>query len=150
MKTLDYLRGIYAPCDFLEWARSRPRHRRQLHALWQDCPRGDWMLWLVRWDPEPDLAGIVAAAHACAMLAHDYAAGSTHVARTYADAATVCAASATRRFASSAADEAANAVRCAANAAAFSTHSADADTIVAAQRDCADMVRLLVREPVMP
>ena len=135
MSTLDKLRALGACEEALKWAASRPKKRQTLSALWADCSRGDWMLWLAARVDEPDREGIEAAAWACAHLAQAYAAN-------YA-AATTCAAD-YAAYAANAANYAA-----AATCAAYAAYAANYADYARAQAllECADLVRLLVRRP---
>lgn len=134
MSTLDKLRALGACDEALEWVASRPKKRQTLAALWADCPRGDWMLWLAARLGTPDADGIQSAAWACTHLAQAYATANAYA---YAAAAAYAAV-------------AANAAHAAAYAYAYADANADADASDArgkARRECADLVRLLVRRP---
>lgn len=137
MSTLDKLRALGACEEALDWVASRPKKRQALAALWADCPRGDWMLWLAARVDEPDREGIEAAAWACAHLAQAYAACAYAYAYAFADA-----------YADAAADAAADAYADAAVAySAPYAASYAADARAQALLECADLVRLLVRRP---
>ena len=152
MSTLDKLRALGACKEALDWVASRPKKRQTLSALWADCSRGDWMLWLAARLGTPDVDGIQSAAWACAHLAQAYAAHAADAAAHAADAAANYAdyaayaahAAAAHAAAAAAADYADYAAYYAARAAYYAAH-ADADAY--AQRECADLVRLLVRRP---
>lgn len=157
MSTLDKLRALGACEEALKWAASRPKKRQTLSALWADCPRGDWMLWLAARVDEPDREGIEAVAWACAHLAQAYAAAyASSYAVACADAAAAVACAYASSYAAAFADADA-AVACAyaspyADAHAYASSHADAASYAADARaqallECADLVRLLVRCP---
>lgn len=142
MSTLDKLRALGACEEALKWAASRPKKRRTLSALWADCPRGDWMLWLAARVDEPDREGIEAVAWACAHLAQAYAAA---YASSYAVACADAAAAVACAYASSYAYADAYAHADAYASSYASSYAADARA--QALLECADLVRLLVRCP---
>lgn len=131
MSTLDKLRALGACDEALKWVASRSKKRQTLAALWRECPRGDWMLWLAARLGTPDADGIQSAAWACAHLAQAYADADAAGARVVAAAAATSAAAYAYAYASAAASAAAYAAAVRAEA----------------QRECADLVRLLVRCP---
>lgn len=159
MSTLDKIRALGACEEALKWAASRPKKRQTLSALWADCPRGDWMLWLAARVDEPDREGIEAVAWACAHLAQAYAAAyASSYAVACADAAAAVACAYASSYAAACADADADAaVACAyappyADAPAAACADADAASYAADARaqallECADLVRLLVRCP---
>ena len=49
--TLDYLRALNACGPAVAWIGDR-----DLATAWRECPRGDWMLWLVGWTVAADPA----------------------------------------------------------------------------------------------
>jgi hypothetical protein len=57
------LRRADAPSDLIEWTAGRP-----LDVVWDECPRGDWLLWLSAISKVPCVA-LVEAAVACATAA---------------------------------------------------------------------------------
>ena len=65
ISTVVYLGYLYACDNALKWVRSRPKSRQSMRALWADCPRGDWMLWLASRVPGTDRKELKDASWAC-------------------------------------------------------------------------------------
>jgi hypothetical protein len=145
-----------------KWVSSRPLKRRTLACLWQDCPDPQWMLW---WHGHhhqtPDLPGLIAVAYASAMLANDVWSSSVlkRKAQGFSERATDAAHQAVlyaqEPLSLNAAINVAFYASSACNAAAVSAFWGWSDGDIRASesamryidRQCADMVRLLVRPP---
>ena len=67
MKFQDYLKEIRACKDARDW-----NGDRDLKTCWQDCERGDWMLWLMKKANMCDLRTLTLAKAKCAELAKPY------------------------------------------------------------------------------
>jgi len=67
MEFKDYLKKIGACSDARKWNADR-----NLEKCWQDCERGDWMLWLMKKADMCDLRTLTLAKARCAELAKPY------------------------------------------------------------------------------
>lgn len=67
MKFQDYLKEIEACEEARSW-----NGKRDLQTCWQECDRGDWMLWLMKKGSLCDFRTIILAKARCAELAKPY------------------------------------------------------------------------------
>ena len=149
MKTLDELRTL-SPCrEGLEWAAAQP----SLFEAWQNCERGDWMLWFLCRRQLLSKEQSVSITQDCAEAAKRHAATRAADAATRAADAAAAWAAAARAAAAWAADaraavRAAYAAR-AADAAADAAAAWAADAAAERKRQ-ADFIRTLVPNPFQP
>jgi hypothetical protein len=152
MKT-DKLKKLNACSEAIQWAEQQDNEQQ----AWDDCHRGDWMLWLCgKLSGEPESEGrklLVLAACECARLSIMYVAegeerplNALEIVESWAknEGTTIEEV----RAAASAAADAAYAAYAAAAAAAYAAYAAAArnDTL----RQCADIVRRHYPSPPLP
>ena len=166
MKFQDYLLSINACEEARAWNADR-----DLQTCWQECERGDWMLWLMKKANLCDLRTLTLAKAKCAELAKPYmkderslaalraafdfanglisedelrnAAADAYAA--YADAYADAAADAA--YAAAYAAAAADAADAAADAAYAAAYAADAAARIKILRQCADICREVLPMP---